>query len=101
MDQKAFDIISKIPHFSFLPEDERQNLAQEAREAAYDRDYIYATQGESKIEEIFVVTDGALVLFDDRSGERKKSGYIKKGEVFGGISILMNGGAALRTVVVE
>jgi CBS domain-containing protein len=101
MDQKAFEIISKMPHFSFLPEDERRNLAQEAREVSYEKDHLYATQGESKIEEIFVVTNGSLVLLDDRSGERKKSGYIKKGEVFGGISILMNGGVSLRTVVIE
>ncbi len=58
---------------------------------------ILITQGQADIPSIFIVTKGVLALYDERETPRKLTGYIKKGEVFGSISILMNGGTALRT----
>jgi CBS domain-containing protein len=90
-----------MPHFSFLPESERRKIAKAAIEKTYPEGRQYAQQGETNIDSIFIVRKGSLALFDERKGLEKATGYIKPGEVFGGITILLNAGVSLRTVVVD
>ena len=101
MEADALKIISRMPHFSFLPKKELVRVAESATQASYPAGTLYAKQGESIIEDIYIVREGSLALYDERESDKQLSGYIKAGEVFGGITILLNGGLSLRTVEVN
>jgi signal-transduction protein with cAMP-binding, CBS, and nucleotidyltransferase domain len=101
MNAEAFEYLSKMPHFSFLPEEDIQGVAEKAIVKHYSKGTVFAEQDKSVVDSIFVVTSGVLELLDDKKGTRMHSGLITAGEVFGGISIMMNGGISLRTVIVD
>lgn len=101
MSSKIFSILSKMPHFSFLPTSEIEVIAALSTEKKYAQGSVMAVEGATRIEDIFIVTRGSLSLHDEHEGKSKLVGHIKKGEVFGGISILMNSGVSLKTVRVE
>ncbi len=101
MNSKAFAYISKMPHFSFLPESELRKLAQTAIAQTYEAGTVIAEQGKTQVDRIYIVASGNLALYDQKHGESALTGYIKPGEVFGGITILLNGGISLRTVKVD
>jgi len=90
-----------MPHFSLLPEDERRRMAKTATVVRHPEGSRFATQGQSAIDSIFIPVEGSLALFIESENDRTLSGYIRPGDVFGGISILLNGGISLRTVEVE
>ena len=101
MNAEAFAYLSKMPHFSFLPEEEIRGVAETAVVKHYQKGTVFAEQDKSVVDSIYVVTNGVLELLDDKKGTRMHSGLITAGEVFGGISIMMNGGISLRTVIVD
>ncbi len=101
MDESILAFISRMPHFAFLPEADRRQLAEQARVLELAPGTAFARQGATRIDDILVIARGQLSLFDERGGERRPIGHIKAGEVFGGITILMNARISLRTVEVE
>ncbi len=101
MDSQVYDYLSRMDHFSFLPEEDRRKLAEAAEPVSLSKGTRYAVQGETPIESVLIVREGTLTLYHEKDGDRDLAGHIKPGEVFGGITILMNGGISLRTVQVE
>jgi CBS domain-containing protein len=101
MNDKIFKYLSNMPHFSFLPVDELEKVADSTKEVQYPSKTLIVRQGKTAIQDVLIIVKGQLVLYDRRSGERKLSGYIKPGEVFGGITILLNGGISLRDAVAD
>ena len=101
MEKQIYQYLSGMPHFSFLPKEEREKIAAAAAEESFPKGTTYAVQGQSKIDSIFIVKKGAIALFDEKKGAEKPTGFIKPGEVFGGITILLNAGISLRTAIVE
>ncbi|MFZ0610837.1 MAG: DUF294 nucleotidyltransferase-like domain-containing protein [Desulfobacterales bacterium] len=100
MDQQIYQYISGMPHFSFLPREERQKIATAAIEESHAKGTPYAVQGQTRVDSIFIVRKGSLALFDEKINGEKPTGHIKQGEVFGGITILLNAGISLRTAIV-
>jgi len=98
---KTATYLSGMPHFSFLPDKEIQKISREISFRRFEKGTQLAVKDETVIDNVYVVNKGSLALFDLRDGESVPSGFIKSGEVFGGITILMNGGVSLRTVMVE
>jgi len=92
MAERAAKYISGMPHFSFLPDAEIQKISQQVKFIRHKSGVQLAVQDETVIEYIYIVDKGTLGLFDLRDGELVSSGFIKRREVFGGITILMNGG---------
>ena len=90
-----------MPHFSFLPEEEIRRVAEKATVKNYRKGTVFAEQDKTVVDSIYVVTNGVLELLDEKKGTRMHSGLITAGEVFGGITIMMNGGISLRTVIVD
>jgi len=101
MDATALKYLSKMPHFSFFSNDELEKIAEHTTFLQHPKGKVYAVQGQSDIDSIFVVTKGSLALYKQSGNGEELSGYIKPGEVFGGITILLNGGISLRTVKVD
>ncbi|MBI9082409.1 MAG: cyclic nucleotide-binding domain-containing protein [Desulfobacterales bacterium] len=90
-----------MPHFSLLPKNELDRIAESAKVVKHPAGTLYARQGKSKINSIYILSKGSLTIFSEKEGKKSVSGYIKPGEVFGGISILLNGGISLRSVEVD
>ena len=83
-DSMSYQYLSGMPHFSFLPKEEREKIAAAAAEESFPKGTTYAVQGQSKIDSIFIVKRGSIALFDEKKRAEKPTGFIKPGEVFGG-----------------
>ena len=101
MDSEALKYLSRMPHFSLLPKKELHHIAESVNVAEYPAGTLYARQGISKIDSIYILSKGSLTIFSEQYGKKSVSGHIKPGEVFGGISILLNGSISLRSVEVD
>jgi len=90
-------ILGKNSLFSQLPEKEIAGLSRQASLDTLKAGTILSTQGRSQIENVYVIEKGLLELFFDNRGEKILSATLEPGDIFGGISILMNGGVSART----
>ena len=100
MSPSILTFLSKQAPFSELPPAECKRIAESIRIENYDSGHNLSIQGRTKLESIYIVREGILELFYESRGEKEMSGIIKPGEVFGGISILMNAGISVRSVKV-
>ena len=102
MSAQALQFLSTTPLFGTLPEQELKEIAAHVRVKKARRGSILAHQGKTRVKEVMIVKSGALELFyTNVKGEKILSGNLQPGDVFGGISLLMNAGVAIRTVTVE
>jgi len=101
MSSESYDYLASMPHFSILPVEELQRVSEVAVHTDYAKGTIIAEQDKTKLDSIYVVKSGVIELFDEKKGARMHSGLITTGEVFGGITIMMNGGISLRTAIID
>ncbi len=101
MSREIETYLASMPHFSFLPKHEIRMIAEQSTVKNYTKGIILAEQGKTKISNIYIVKKGQLSVYNTKIKGTPLCGYIKQGEVFGGITLLMNGGVSLRTVKVE
>jgi CBS domain-containing protein len=101
MSSEVKTFLSHMPHFSFLPREEIEKVVKNAELKIFSQEECLAVQGKTKIDHIYIVKKGQMSIYEEEGGQRKLKGQIKPGEVFGGISLLMNGGISIRTVIVE
>jgi CBS domain-containing protein len=100
MKDRIYQFMSQTPPFSELPENELLRVAAEMSEEIFPKDTILSVQGKTKLESIYIIKEGALELFYETGGEKELIGFLKPGEIFGGICILMNAAISVRTVKV-
>jgi CBS domain-containing protein len=102
MNWEVKNFLSNMPHFSFLSPEELEKVVKSTEVKALSQEKRLAVQGKTKIDHIYIVKKGQMSIYEEEEGVQPKfKGQIKPGEVFGGISLLMNGGISIRTVVVE
>ncbi len=99
MSSEVFRFLSKRKPFSFLPKEELERVAKEAGEESHPAEAILSVQGSSDVDRVFVVKKGMLELFYEIDGKKILSGFLRPGDVCGGIAVLMNSGVAVRTVM--
>jgi len=97
MNKDVTDFLSGISPFSKLPEKELQQVAESVSVSIYPKDSVLAVQNISKIENVYILKEGLVELYFDKQGKKVLSGFLKVGDIFGGISILMNAGLSIRT----
>ncbi|GAB6909624.1 Cyclic nucleotide-binding domain protein [Desulfosarcina cetonica] len=97
MKPETLRFLSSMPHFSFLTPSEMEMVVAQASTTRIARGDRISVQGESRVDNVLVILDGQLSLYQKDKGEDRLTGYIKKGEVYGGISVMLNAGIALRT----
>lgn len=90
-------ILGRNSLFSQLPEKEIADLSRQASLDTLKAGTILSAQGRSQIENVYVIEKGLLELYFDNKGEKILSATLEPGDIFGGISILMNGGISART----
>jgi len=76
-------------------------VAGQVTRETIDTGTLLAQQNKSGVDGVYLIESGLIELYYEQEGGKTLSGYLKPGELFGGISILMNAGIALRTVRVE
>lgn len=94
-------LYSRAMPFRLLPEEAIEELAEWTTEIRAPRGQLVAEQAKTQIGQIFYIRKGAIELYYEQDGEKTLGARLVGGEVFGGISILMNAGVAVRTAKVE
>ncbi len=98
---QAYQFISDIMPFSFLPEKELEYVVSRLSPVRHPKDTVLFIQGESKIEHLYIIQRGSTERFYEENNQKKLRGVLGEGEVFGGISILLNNSIAVRSMVVN
>lgn len=101
MRETVRNYLKNMPHFKMLPAEELDHLADQSTRRFLSKGEVLAEQGKTNIRHIYIIKNGQISLFEEKNGKRQLGGYIKTGEVFGGITLLMNAGISLRTVWVD
>ncbi len=100
MENEIHGFLSGIPLFANLPEKEVALVAGEIEEKKFPRRTILAVQGRTELDCVYIIKSGTMELFYETDGEKNIKGVLEPGEIFGGVSILMNAGFSVRTVQV-
>ena len=100
MNKDVTQFLSDILPFSKLPEKELRQVAKSIYVSTYPKDSNLAVQNITKIENVHIIKEGLVELYFDKQGKKVLSGFLKAGDIFGGISILMNAGLSIRTATV-
>jgi len=98
MQDRIFSFLTRQALFSKLPSEELESISGVMTAQNFPSGHILAVQGRSKLDNIYLIRSGALELYYNTNGDREHSGLLKAGDIFGGISILMNAGISIRSV---
>jgi CBS domain-containing protein len=93
--------ITTLPVFSNLPQEMLVHICRKAERAEFKKGHTLSVQNETAIDRVYIIESGELTLFYEKDGQKTLRGTMKSGDIFGGISILMNSGLSVRTVVVS
>ena len=89
--------LGRNPLFSKLPEKERADISLIAVQETIKAGTILTVQGRSELDRVYIIETGRLELYYGNKGEKLLCGTLEPGDIFGGISILMNDGISART----
>jgi len=95
---QALHFLSRLVPFTFLPEEEISRIAASISIINYPADTRLFVQGQSKLEYLYIVKKGAAERYFEENDEKTLSGMLGEGDMYGGISMLMNKGVAIRTL---
>ncbi len=101
MVSQALKFLSGVAPFSFLPEEELKKIASEVSMVHYPKDTILFVQERSRIECLYIIQKGAAERYYEQNGKKTLHIFLSKGEVCGGISMLLNDGIAVRTLKIN
>jgi CBS domain-containing protein len=97
MNDQAFQFLSKLPPFTFLPEDEIKKIAAEVSSVHHPKETELFVQGRSKIEHLFIIHKGAAErYYRENNKEDILHEFLSDGDMFGGVSMLLHDGIAAR-----
>nr|WP_320015010.1 DUF294 nucleotidyltransferase-like domain-containing protein [uncultured Desulfobacter sp.] len=101
MNQDYFLFLSSIEPFSFLPKKEIKHIADLIQVEFYDEKKIVFRQGISKLEKLYILKEGAAERFYEDIDQKVITDALHKGEVFGGISIILNESVVIRSLEIQ
>lgn len=101
MKNKDIRFISDFPPFDSLPENEINKIKGRITKLSLAKGKILSVQGKTEIDKIYIVKTGILELYYEKFGKKTLTGTLKPGNIFGAISILMNSGISVRSVVAK
>ena len=95
---QALHFLSGLVPFSFLPEEEIDRIAASISIINYPKDTMLFIQGQSKLEYLYIIKKGAAERYFEESDEKTLRGMLGEGDMYGGISMMMNNSIAIRTL---
>ncbi|MGB9438565.1 MAG: DUF294 nucleotidyltransferase-like domain-containing protein [Desulfobacterales bacterium] len=90
--------LSRLAPFSFLSEEEIFNISKEIATVNYPPDTVLFVQGQSKVEYLYIIQSGAAERYFEENDQKTLRGLLGEGDMYGGISILLNNGIPIRTL---
>jgi CBS domain-containing protein len=100
-DEEMLDFISHTRVFAPLPDEELRNMCMDMTRERYKKGFILCRQDETSLEKVYIIENGSLEIYFDEGDKKRLRGTLTRGDVFGGIAILMNSGKSARTVMVH
>nr|WP_319491433.1 DUF294 nucleotidyltransferase-like domain-containing protein [uncultured Desulfobacter sp.] len=101
MSQDYFSFLSKIEPFSFLPEKEINHIADSIQVEHFNKKKILFRQGISKIDRVYILKEGSAKRCYEDIYQKPVTVALHTGDVFGGISILLNESVAIRSLEIN
>ena len=101
MNQDYFLFLSNIEPFSFLPKKEIKLIADLIQVELYEKKKILFRQGISKLEKLYILKEGTAERFYEDVDQKIITDALHKGEVFGGISIILNESVVIRSLEIQ
>jgi CBS domain-containing protein len=98
MQDQVLFFLEKQGLFSKLPKEELERISDIMTSQSFPAGYILSVQGRSKLDSIYLIKSGAMELYYSSNGKEEHTGLLNPGDIFGGISILMNAGISIRSV---
>jgi len=98
---QARRFIAGVVPFAFLPAPELERIVSKLSVVRYPRKTVVFTQNHSKIEYLHILQKGIAYRYFEDQGEKKLRGMLGEGDIYGGISMLIHSGIAVRTLEVE
>ncbi len=92
--------LSGAAPFSFLPEDAVEQAAQELSMVLHPKGTVLFIQGRTRVGYLYILHKGSAERYYEQSGRKNMRDILGEGDVFGGISMLLNDGLAVRTLEV-
>jgi CBS domain-containing protein len=98
MSQDTRGLLLRIEPFASLPADVLESVAAQLAVMTFPAGTVLAEQGCTTMDRIYIVGSGRLDLFFESRGEKVLHSVLGAGDIFGGISILMNASLAIRSL---
>ena len=96
MEDQTFEFLSKLPPFSFLPEEELRKTVFEISLKRYTKETELFVQGRSRFEHLHIIRKGAVERYYKEDDHEILYEFLSDGDMFGGVSILMHEGISAR-----
>jgi CBS domain-containing protein len=91
-------LLSRLVPFSFLPEEEVDRTAAAISIVHHSENTVLFQQGRGKVDHLHIVIKGAAERYFEENDEEKLRGILGEGDIYGGISLLLNEGIPIRTL---
>ena len=91
-------LLSRLVPFSFLPEEEVDRIAASISIIYHPENTVLFHQGQHKIEHLYIISKGATERYFEENDKKTLSGLLGEGDMYGGISLLLNKGIPIRTL---
>jgi CBS domain-containing protein len=90
--------LKDIVPFSLLAEDVLRDISKEFSVVHYSSGTRLFYQGKSQVEYLYIVQEGAVERYFEDGNEKTLRGVLGEGDIYGGISMLVNDGIAVRSI---
>ena len=91
-------LLSRLAPFSFLPEEEIDRIAAAISIIYYPQNTVLFHHGRGKVEHLYIISRGAAERYVEEDDEKRLRGLLGEGDMYGGISLLLNKGIPIRTL---
>jgi CBS domain-containing protein len=93
-------LLSGMAPFSFLHEDALEQACEALSIASHAKGTVLFIQGQTRVEHLYILHRGSVEKYYQQNGQKTLSEVSGEGDLFGGISMLLNDGLAVRTMEV-
>lgn len=94
---QAYDFLLRTAPFSFLPDEVVSRTARELSVAHYPKGKVVYIQGQSRVKHLHIIQKGAGEQYILKNNNKTLKAIVSEGEIYGGISMLINHGLSVRT----
>jgi len=98
MQDQAFQFLSKLPPFTFLPEEELQKIAMAVSVKHCPKETELFVQGRSRFEHLYIIRKGAVERYYKENDKEILHEFLSDGDIFGGVSMLLHEGISARMI---